>query len=97
MQNPAANFNMQQAMAKIAQLEQQVAQLLSVIKIKPGGRVDITAPAVVSINCSSFSVSAGKIDLDAGMTAASGVVKCDTIIANSVVGSSYTPGAGNIY
>jgi hypothetical protein len=25
------------------------------------------------------------------------VVKCDTMIANSVVGSSYTPGAGNVW
>ena len=27
----------------------------------------------------------------------SGVVQCDTMIANSVVGTSYTPGAGNIW
>jgi hypothetical protein len=26
----------------------------------------------------------------------SGVVKCDTLIANSVVAASYSPGAGNV-
>jgi hypothetical protein len=25
------------------------------------------------------------------------VVKCDTLVTNSVVASSYTPGAGNIW
>jgi hypothetical protein len=25
------------------------------------------------------------------------VVKCDTLITNSVISSSYTPGAGNIW
>jgi hypothetical protein len=31
------------------------------------------------------------------MSKFSGVVQCDTLIASSVVGSSYTPGAGNIW
>jgi hypothetical protein len=37
------------------------------------------------------------VTIDAGMTKASGVVECDTLIANSVVAASYTPGAGNIW
>ena len=31
------------------------------------------------------------------MSKFSGVVKADTVITNSVVGDSYTPGAGNIW
>jgi hypothetical protein len=31
------------------------------------------------------------------MAETSGVLKCDTLVANSVVASSYTPGAGNIW
>ena len=42
-------------------------------------------------------LSAGQIKLEAGMTSASGVVKCSTLIADSVVAASYTPGAGNIW
>jgi hypothetical protein len=34
--------------------------------------------------------------VNAGMSKFSGVVQCDTLIANSVVSTSYTPGAGNI-
>ena len=36
-------------------------------------------------------------EVDAGMSKFSGVVKCDTLITNSVVAASYTPGAGNIW
>ena len=35
--------------------------------------------------------------VNAGMSKFSGVVQCDTLIANSVVSASYTPGAGNVY
>ena len=41
--------------------------------------------------------SAGMVKVDAGMTKFSGVVQCDTLISNSVVSASYTPGAGNIW
>jgi hypothetical protein len=34
-----------------------------------------------------------KID---GAATFSGQVKCDTLVTNSVVASSYTPGAGNV-
>jgi hypothetical protein len=35
--------------------------------------------------------------VDAGMSKFSGVVKSDVVITNSVVSTSYTPGAGNIW
>jgi hypothetical protein len=37
------------------------------------------------------------VQLNAGMVTAPGVVQADTIIANSVVASNYTPGAGNVW
>ena len=37
------------------------------------------------------------VQVDAGMSSFSGVVRCDTLISNSVVSASYTPGAGNIW
>ena len=42
-------------------------------------------------------VHAAFVTVDAGMSRFSGVVQCDTLITNSVVSSSYTPGAGNIW
>ena len=37
------------------------------------------------------------VQVDAPMAQFSGVVKCETLIATTVVGTSYTPGAGNIW
>jgi hypothetical protein len=59
--------------------------------------VTVTASATVTVNASRVSVSAGLVQVDAGMSTFSGVVKADTVIANSVVSASYTPGAGNIW
>ena len=57
----------------------------------------VTAGKIRAAAGSMVELSAGQIKLEAGMTSASGVVKCSTLIADSVVASSYTPGAGNIW
>jgi phage baseplate assembly protein gpV len=59
--------------------------------------VTITAPAKLSFAGGSAEISAGLLTIDAGMSRFSGVVQADTVITNSVVASSYTPGAGNIW
>ena len=66
------------------------------IKLETSG-ITITAAAKVTINASQVAVSAGLVTVDAGMSKFSGVVQCDTIISNSVISASYTPGAGNIW
>ena len=45
----------------------------------------------------TVTVSAPMVRVEAGSAEVSGVLKCDTLIANSVVASSYTPGSGNIW
>jgi len=59
------------------------------------GNVTIQAPGTVEIDASRIKLSAGQVEVAAGMARFDGVVQCDTLIANSVVASSYTPGAGN--
>lgn len=59
--------------------------------------VAVQAAAKVSVQAATVEVSAGMVKVDAGMSKFSGVVKCDTLISNAVVSSSYTPGAGNIW
>jgi uncharacterized protein involved in type VI secretion and phage assembly len=66
------------------------------IKLETSG-ITITASAKVTINASTVAVSAGMVTVDSGMSKFSGIVKCDTLISNSVVSASYTPGAGNIW
>jgi len=66
------------------------------IKLETSG-ITITSAAKVTINASQVAVSAGMVTVDAGMSKFSGVVQCDTMISNSVISASYTPGAGNIW
>jgi uncharacterized protein involved in type VI secretion and phage assembly len=62
----------------------------STVKLDAAGRVEVSSS-------STIRVTAAKVAVEAGMVEASGVVKCETLVANSVVASSYTPGAGNIW
>jgi len=66
------------------------------VKLETAG-ITITAAAKVTVNAGQVAVSAGIVTVDAGMSKFSGVVQADTVIANSVVSASYTPGAGNIW
>ena len=66
------------------------------VKLEASG-ITVTASAKVTINASQVAVSAGMVTVDAGMSKFSGVVQCDTLISNSVISASYTPGAGNIW
>lgn len=62
-----------------------------------GGALSLRSPGRVIVQTPIAEVEAGMVEVDAPLTRFSGVVQCDTLIANSVVGASYTPGAGNIW
>ena len=57
----------------------------------------VNASAAVTVNASRVEVSAGLVTFNAGMSRFSGVVQCDTMISNSVISASYSPGAGNVW
>lgn len=59
--------------------------------------VSIQAAAKVSVSAAQIEMTAGMVKVDAAMSNFSGVVKCDTLITNTVVSTTYTPGAGNIW
>jgi phage baseplate assembly protein gpV len=65
------------------------------VKLESSG-VTVTAAAKVKVSASTVEIDAGQIEINAGMATFAGVVQCDTLITNSVVASSYTPGAGNV-
>ena len=56
--------------------------------------ITVNASGKVIINASSIEVTAGALTVNAGISKFLGVVQADTVIANSVVSSTYTPGAG---
>ena len=66
------------------------------VVMDPSG-ITVTASAKVTISASTVEISAGMVTVNAGMSRFSGVVQADTVITNSVVSASYTPGAGNIW
>ncbi|UVO51117.1 phage baseplate assembly protein V [Sphingomonas sp. SUN019] len=66
------------------------------VKLETAG-ITVTAAAKVTVNAAQVAVSASMVKVDAGMSIFSGVVKCDTLISNTVISTTYTPGAGNIW
>jgi hypothetical protein len=60
-----------------------------------GGETSVVSAGPVRVSAPTVTVSASVVRLDAGMVESPGVLKCDTLMANSVVAASYTPGAGN--
>jgi uncharacterized protein involved in type VI secretion and phage assembly len=61
-----------------------------VIHLTVGGQVTVNANSTVD-------VTASVINLKAPMVKCDGVVKCSTLITQSVISPSYTPGAGNVW
>ena len=59
------------------------------VSIQTGSKVDVQA--------SQVTVSAGMVTVDSAMSKFSGIVKCDVLQTNSVISTSYTPGAGNVW
>lgn len=61
-------------------------------------QIDVLASAQLNATAGAIAdISAGMVKLNAGMVNASGIVKCDTLQANTVIATTYTPGAGNIW
>ncbi len=59
------------------------------IKVKTGGEVTVEG--------STMSVTAGTLSVDCAFSDFSGIINCDMLVTNSVISSSYTPGAGNVW
>jgi hypothetical protein len=59
--------------------------------------ISISAGAKIKMDAAQIEASAGMVTVNAPMSKFSGVVQCDVLIANTVVGTSYTPGVGNLW
>ena len=66
------------------------------VTLEPVG-ITVNTAAKVTLNATNVEISSGAVSVNAGMSKFSGVVQCDTLISNSVVSNSYTPGAGNVW
>ena len=59
--------------------------------------ISVVASAKVTVRASTVEVNASMVTVNAAMSKFSGVVQCDTLISNSVISATYSPGAGNIW
>jgi uncharacterized protein involved in type VI secretion and phage assembly len=68
------------------------------VKIDTSG-VTITAPTgeVQVTAANSVSVTAPQLNVNAAMSTFSGIVQCQVVQATTVIGTTYTPGAGNVW
>jgi len=88
---------------RIQTLEQQVSTLLATIDSLQNrlatieSAVQVSNSGQVTVQGTTVKLNASMVDVQAGTSKFSGVVQADTLITNSVVSSSYTPGAGNIW
>ena len=66
------------------------------IKLAPEG-ITITAVSQVEVQAATVQVDAGMVTVNAGFSQFSGVVQCSALITDAVIGTTYTPGVGNIW
>jgi uncharacterized protein involved in type VI secretion and phage assembly len=66
------------------------------IRMDAGG-ITIIASVEVKVQASTVEIDASMVTVNSGFSQFSGVVQCSTLITDSVVSASYTPGAGNIW
>jgi uncharacterized protein involved in type VI secretion and phage assembly len=66
------------------------------VRLEAGG-VSVVSAGRLTVQASAVDVSATALTVNAGMSRFNGAVQAQTVIATTVVGATYTPGAGNIW
>ena len=62
-----------------------------------GSSITIDSSGITVTSISTVTVNASSVTVNSPVSTFSGIVNCQTLIATSVVSSSYTPGAGNVW
>lgn len=65
------------------------------VKLGAAG-IDVKTSGSVNVDAATVKIQAATVTVNAALSKFSGVVQADTVIATAVVGTTYTPGAGNI-
>ncbi len=66
------------------------------IRLEPS-RIRISSSGTVEISASTATVSAASVTVNSAVTSVSGMLKCDSVKASTVIANSYTNGAGNTW
>jgi uncharacterized protein involved in type VI secretion and phage assembly len=65
------------------------------VRIEAAG-ISIAAAGKVKVAATVVEINAAQVDADVAVATFTGAVKCTTLIADSVVATSYSPGTGNV-
>jgi uncharacterized protein involved in type VI secretion and phage assembly len=68
----------------------------SSVTLSPAG-ITLQTASSVAIKASAITLEAAAINLDSALVKCVGVLQSDSLITNTVVAASYTPGAGNVW
>ncbi len=93
---PAAPLSIRLALGQGQEAKVESAQGALRISTTAGLQITLNPDGTLEVNANRMTLSASHVRVDAGMATFSGVVKCDTLIANTVMAATYTPGAGNL-
>ena len=66
------------------------------VSVNAVGNLSITAAGTATITAASATLTAAALTVNAAVSTFSGVVVANTLVATTVVGSTYTPGVGNL-
>lgn len=64
--------------------------------LDPSG-MTLNTPGNATIKCSAYEATAATVDFKSALSTFSGVVDASAVQTPAVIGSSYTPGAGNVW
>jgi uncharacterized protein involved in type VI secretion and phage assembly len=67
------------------------------IKLETSGITIDASGTTITLGPSGVNITAARLNVDAGMSTFSGLVRTPVIQADTVIGATYTPGAGNIW
>ena len=82
---------------RTVQREVQIDEMTTSIGDSDAATAGAGAAGPVTSDGATTTITGGAIHLDAPMTSTGGVLQADTVIANNIVASSYSPGAGNVW
>jgi len=108
----AGEMRLSEVERQVEELRETIDRLMAVIDVRDdevrihASEIEIEADVTLQLNSganisidagASLDVTAGTYTCNAAMAQFTGVVRCDTIIATTVTGATYTPGAGNLW
>ena len=81
----------------VSTLQSRLNKIESAVQVNNAGHVTIGQSGTVTIQGGIVKIKAASVDVQAATSKFSGQVQTDTVVTNSVISKSYTPGAGNIW